>query len=239
LVSLDDEIADGLGLTAGDEVTVNVLGRDITAKIANTRKINWHNYGINFILVFTPNSLAGAPFSDLATLTFAEGSDPVREMALLRETAQSFPSVTSVRVKDALDAVNAVAGQLALAIRGAASITFLASILVLGGALAAGQHARVHDAAVLKTLGATRARLLKAYIYEYALIGLCTAVFGVGAGAVAAYEIVRRVMELDFVWLWPQAIAAAAIAVAATVILGLLGTYRILGRKPASYLRDL
>ena len=72
MVSLDDEIADGLGLTIGDEVTVNVLGRDITAKIANTRKINWHNYGINFILVFTPNSLAGAPFSDLATLTFAE-----------------------------------------------------------------------------------------------------------------------------------------------------------------------
>lgn len=239
LVSLDDEIADGLGLTTGDEVTVNVLGRDITAKIANTRKINWHNYGINFILVFTPNSLAGAPFSDLATLTFADGSDPVREVALLRETAQSFPSVTSVRVKDALDAVNAVAGQLALAIRGAASVTFLASILVLGGALAAGQHARVHDAAVLKTLGATRARLLKAYIYEYALIGLCTAVFGVAAGGVAAYEIVRRVMELDFIWLWPQAIAAAAIAIAATVILGLLGTYRILGRKPASYLRDL
>jgi putative ABC transport system permease protein len=239
LVSIDDKVADGLGLATGDEVTVNVLGRDITAKIANTRKINWRNYGINFILVFSPNSLAGAPFSDLATLTFPGGSDPAREIALLRETAKSFPSVTSVRVKDVLDAVNVVVGQLALAVRGAASVTFLASILVLGGALAAGQHARVHDAAVLKTLGATRVRLLKAYVYEYALIGLCTAAFGVAAGTVAAYEIVRRVMEMDFVWLWPQAIAAAAVAVAATVFLGLLGTYRILGRKPASYLRDL
>jgi putative ABC transport system permease protein len=239
LVSIDDEVADGLGLAVGDEVTVNVMGRDITAKIANTRKINWRTYGINFILVFSPNSLAGAPFSDLATLTFAGGSDPAREITLLRETARSFPSVTSVRVKDALDAVNAMAGQLALAIRGAASVTFLASILVLGGALAAGQHARVHDAAVLKTLGATRARLLKAYVYEYALIGLCTAVFGVTAGGAAAYEIVCRVIELNFIWLWPQAIAAAVVAVAATVFLGLLGTYRILGRKPASYLRDL
>ncbi|HUZ92254.1 MAG TPA: FtsX-like permease family protein, partial [Methylocella sp.] len=239
LVSIDGEIAEGLGLTIGDEVTVNILGRDITAKIANTRKVNWRSYGINFVLVFSPNSLAGAPFTDLATLTFAGGSDPAREALLLRETARSFPSVTSISVKDALDTVNAVAGQLAFAIRGASSVAFLASILVLGGALAAGQHARIHDAAVLKTLGATRARLLKAYIYEYALIGLCTALFGVAAGGAAAFAIVRRVMDLDFVWLWPQALAAAASAVVITVFLGLLGTFRILGRKPASYLRDL
>jgi putative ABC transport system permease protein len=239
LVSIDAEIADGLGLTIGDEVTVNVLGRDITAKIANTRKVNWRTYGINFVLVFSPNSLAGAPFGDLATLTFAGGSDQAREAPLLRETARSFPSVTTISVKDALDTVNAVAGQFVFAVRGVSSVAFLASILVLGGALAAGQHARIHDAAVLKTLGATRARLLSAYIYEYALIGLCTALFGVAAGGAAAFAIVRRVMDLDFVWLWPQALAAAAAAVVVTVFLGLLGTFRILGRKPASYLRDL
>ena len=239
LVSIDGEIASGLGLAIGDTLTVNVLGRDITAKIANMRKVNWRGLGINFVLIFSPNSLAGAPFSDLATLTYAGGADPAREAALLRETARRFPSVTSLRVKDALDAVNTVAGQLAFAIRGASSVAFLASILVLGGALAAGQQARIHDAAVLKTLGATQASLLQAYIYEYALIGLCTALFGVAAGGAAAFAIVRRVMDLDFVWLWPQALAAAAVAVVVTIVLGLLGTFRILGRKPASYLRDL
>ena len=239
LVSIDGEVADGLGLAIGDEVTVNVLGRDITAKIANTRRVNWRTYGINFVLVFSPNSLAGAPFSDLATLAFADGSDPAREAPLLRETALRFPSVTTISVKDALETVNAVAGQLAFAVRGVSSVAFLASILVLGGALAAGQHSRIHDAAVLKTLGATRGRLLKAYIYEYALIGLCTALFGVAAGGAAAFAIVRRVMDLDFVWLWPQALAAAATAVVVTIFLGLLGTFRILGRIPASYLRDL
>ncbi|MGH6813801.1 MAG: FtsX-like permease family protein, partial [Methylocella sp.] len=91
----------------------------------------------------------------------------------------------------------------------------------------------------LKTLGATRARLIKAYIYEYALIGLCTAPFGVAAGSAAAFAIVGRVMDLEFVWLWPQAVAAAAAAVIVTICLGLLGTFRILGRKPGPYLRDL
>ncbi|MGH6869191.1 MAG: ABC transporter permease, partial [Methylocella sp.] len=239
LVSVESKIAEGLGLAIGDEITVNVLGRDISAKLASTRKVNWRSYGINFVLVFSPNSLAGAPFGELATLTFAKGGDPARESALLRATARSFPSVTSIRVKDALDAVNSVVGQLAFAVRAASSVAFLASILVLGGALAAGQHARTHDAVVLKTLGATRSRLLAAYIYEYGLLGLCTALFGVVAGAAAAFTIVRRVMDLEFVWLWPQAVIAAAAAVIVTICLGLLGTWRVLGRKPGPYLRDL
>ena len=118
-------------------------------------------------------------------------------------------------------------------------MAFLASVLVLGGALAAGQHARAHDAVVLKTLGATRSRLLAAYIYEFALIGLCTALFGVAAGSVVALAIVGRVMDLEFVWLWPRALGAAAGAVIVTICLGLLGTWRVLGRKPGPYLREL
>ncbi|MCI0599059.1 MAG: FtsX-like permease family protein [Beijerinckiaceae bacterium] len=239
LVSLESEIADGLGLAIGDNVTVNVLGRDITAKMASTRKVNWYTFGINFVLVFSPNTFAGAPFNNLATLTFPGGSDAQREITLVRGTSRSFPSVTIVRVKDALDALNNVVGQLAIAVTGASSVAFLASILVLGGALAAGQNARTHDAVVLKTLGATRPRLLAAYIYEYSLIGVCTALFGVAAGSVAAFAIVRGVMDLEFEWFWRQALMAAAAAVLVTLLLGLLGTWRILGRKPAPYLRDL
>jgi putative ABC transport system permease protein len=239
LVSVEAGIAAGLGLAVGDEITVNVLGREVTARIACTRKVDWLTFGINFVLVFSPNSFAGAPYNDLATLTFAGGADSLRETALARATSAAFPALTIIRVKDALDAVNGVVGELAIAVRAASSVAFLASILVLGGALAAGQNARIHDAAVLKTLGATRSRLLAAYIYEFTLIGAATALFGVAAGAAAAYAIVRRVMELEFAWLWPQALAAAAIAVVLTILLGLLGTWRILGRKPGPYLRDL
>src|SRR2546430_419223 len=127
LVSVESEIAEGLGLAIGDEITVNVLGRDITAKLASTRKVIWRSYGINFVLVFSPNSLAGAPFGELATLTFAKGGDPARESALLRATARSFPSVASIRVKDAVDAVNTVFGHAALPVKAASARAFLAS----------------------------------------------------------------------------------------------------------------
>ncbi len=238
LVSLESDIAAGLGLAIGDTITVNVFGRPITATIANTRKVDWRGFGINFVLVFSPNTFAGAPYSDLATVTFPKG-DGARELTLLREVAQAFPSITSIRVKDALDAIATVVAQLATAIRGAASVALVASVLVLAGAIAAGQQARLYDAVVLKTLGATRARLLAAFVLEYGIIGFCAAVFGVLAGSAAAYGVVAKVMKLEFVFLWPQAIVAALVALAVTVLLGLAGTWRILGRKPAPYLRSL
>jgi putative ABC transport system permease protein len=239
LVSLEADIAGGLGLNLGDTISVNVFGRTITATVANTRKVDWRKFGINFVLVFSPNTFAGAPYSDLATVTYPKGGDTARELTLLREVALAFPSVTSIRVKDALDAVAGVVAQLATAIRGAASVALVASVLVLAGALAAGQQARLYDAVVLKTLGATRARLLAAFLLEYGIIGFCTAVFGVLAGSAAAYGVVAKVMRLEFVFLWPQAIGAAIVALVVTVLLGLIGTWRILGRKPAPYLRTL
>lgn len=239
LVSLEQDVADGLGLKIGDTIGVNVLGREVTARIANLRKVDWRKFGINFVLVYSPNTFRGAPYSDLATVTYPKGGGDARELGLLREVAQAYPSVTSVRVKDALDAVAGVVAQLATAIRGAASIALVASVLVLAGALAAGQEARLYDAVVLKTLGATRTRLLGAFLLEYGLIGLATAVFGLLAGIGAAYGVVVEVMSLDFVWQWPQALAAAFGALVLTVGLGLVGTWRVLGRKPAPYLRTL
>lgn len=239
LVSLEADIADGLGLKIGDQITVNVFGREVTATIANMRKVDWRKFGVNFVLVYSPNTFAGAPYSDLATVTFAKAATATRELGLLRDVAKAYPAITTIRVKDALDAVSGVVSQLATAIRGAASVALVASVLVLAGALAAGQEARLYDAVVLKTLGATRGRLLAAFLLEYGLIGLATAIFGVLAGTAAAYGIVAKVMTLDFVLLWPQALAAALGALAVTILLGLLGTWRILGKKPAPYLRNL
>jgi len=239
LVSFDGKIAEGLGLKLGDEITVNVLGRNVTATIANLREVEWRSLGINFVMVFSPNTFAGAPHTHLATVTFPNGSDAATDARILRSSAQAYPMVSSVRVKDALEAVNDVVSQLVMAIRGASSIALLASLLVLAGALAAGHRARLYDAVVLKTLGATRSRLLTAYALEYGLLGLATAVFGLLAGGIASYFIITRLMNLSFSLDLSGALVASALAVLVTVGLGLLGTWRILSQKPAQYLRNL
>jgi putative ABC transport system permease protein len=239
LVSLENRTAQDLGLKLGDSIVVNVLGRGVTARIANLRAVDWETLGINFVLVFTPNTFAGAPHTDIATLAFADGGSTAEETNLIKAVADAFPTVTAVRVKDALDAVDAMLTDLMLGLRGASSITLVAAALVLGGALAASQHDRIYDAVMLKTLGATRARLTAAYALEYLLIGLATAVFGVAAGSIAARLVLTRMMELPFVWLPGLAASAALAALLVTVLLGLAGTVSALGRKPAEVLRNL
>lgn len=239
LVSVDQEIAKGLGLSVGDTVTMNVLGRTLTVKIANLRRIDWRRIGIGFVMVFSPSTFAGAPHSELMTLTLPKGAPADIEPRILREAARLYPAVTSVRVKDAIDAVNAVVSQLLFAIRAASSIALAASLLVLAGALAAGHRARLYDAVVLKTLGATRPWLLGAYLVEYGVLGLLTALFGMVTGSALGGFIVSRVMNLDFVPDIGAAALSATIAVVIAVCLGLAGTWRILGQKPAPYLRTL
>jgi putative ABC transport system permease protein len=239
LVSFEKRAADGLGLKAGDKVSVNVLGRTIEATIANLRTVEWESLGINFVMLFSPNTFRGAPHTILATLTFPDGGDQKAEVELQRLVANEFPAVTTVRVKEALQTINALVADIAVAVRGASSVTLIASILVLAGALAAGHHNRVYDAVILKTLGATRMRLLFAYGAEYAILGLATAIFATAAGAVAAWFVVENVMNFRFQFEPAAAGLAALTAVVLTVALGLIGTWRALGQKPAPVLRNL
>src|SRR5512139_530557 len=239
LVSFEKRIADGLGLKLGDPVTVNVLGRNITATIANMRLVDWESLGINFVMVFSPNSFVGAPHSHLATLTYPGGGTSSQEATTIRAVAEAFPMVTAVRVKEALEAIGSIVANLVLAIRGASAVTLIAAALVLGGALAAGHRHRVYDAVILKTLGATRRHLISSYSIEYLLIGSATALFGVVSGSLVAWLIVVQLMHLPFTWLGGPALVAAIVAIVVTVVLGLAGTYVALGQKPGPVLRNL
>jgi putative ABC transport system permease protein len=239
LLSFEKKLAEGLGLKIGDDVTVNVLGRNITAKVANLRAVDWETLGINFVLVFSPGAFAGAPVTDIATITYPGGGTPAEEAALLKAVGTQFPAVTAVPVKDALDAVGQIVTNLVLAIRVASGITLVAAVLVLGGALAAGHRHRVYDAVILKTLGATRRQLITAYALEYLLLGFATVLFGVAAGSIAAWRVVADIMTLHFAWEGGPAVAASLTALAITLAFGLIGTFAALGRKPAAVLRNL
>ena len=238
LVSLEKKIAEGLGLKIGDTITVNVLGRDITATISNLRSVDWQTLGINFVLVYSPNAFAGAPHTGIATLTEDKAS-AATDARVIKAVAGEFPMVTSVRVREALESVGAIVSNLVLAIRGASVVTLLSAIFVLGGAQAAGHRHRVYDAVILKTLGATRGKLLGAYAIEYVLIGLATALFGIAAGSVAAWLIVTRLMTLSFNWQAGSAAWVVGATLTITVTFGLAGTLLALNKKPAAVLRDL
>jgi putative ABC transport system permease protein len=238
LVSFSAEEAGELGLKLGDSVTVNVLGRNITAKIASFRNVQWESLSINFVMVFSPNTFRGAPHAWLATLTDPSAS-AAKEAEILRTVTDTYPTITSVRVKDAIDLVDQLVGQLATAIRAAAAVALVASVLVLAGALAAGNRARTHDAVVLKTLGGTRSMLMRAFSYEYMILGAATALFALLAGGVAAWFVVARIMRMPSTFLPDVALLTLVVSLVLTVGIGLIGTWRILGQKAAPVLREL
>jgi putative ABC transport system permease protein len=239
LVSVDAEVAKGLGIGLGDTITVTVLGRDIEARIANLREVKWLPLAPNFALLYSPGTFRGAPHIHLAMLTLPKDGTPEDEAAFLRAASAAYPTVTAIRVKEAIDRVDELLGQIVWAILAASSITLITAVLVLAGALAAAQHQRLYDAVVLKTLGATRRRLVAAFGLEYLLLGLATAIFGILAGSLAAWFALTQIMRSSFVLLPDVALATTAFAVAITVGFGLAGTWRVLGAKVAPVLRNL
>lgn len=237
LVSMEQGVADGLGLKLGDEIAVNVLGRKISARIANLRKVDWRSFNINFVMVFSPKTFFGAPFPRLMTLSSPKTSDPAREGALLAAAAQKFPDVAAVSLRETLETVNGLLDKLTMAIRAAAGLVVATSILVLGGAIAASQRRRLYENTVLKVLGATRGRLAAALALEFLLLGATAGVFGLIAGQSAAWLIGRAVLDLDIGFSAASAgVVGAAIGFA--LLLGLGNALRGLGLPPARVLRE-
>lgn len=238
LVSFEVESARALGLKIGDEVTVNVLGRNVSAKIANFRTVRWNSFGINFVMIFSPNTLASAPYNVLATLTWSAPHDEKAEAEIVRTVTAQYPSVTSVRVRDALETFNSLMGKVFAAIQVAGGLTLFSGVLVLAGALATARSRRIYEAVILKTLGATRWRIVAAHLTEHLILGLVTAVLASGAGAVVAYVILTQLMELSFHPSLFALLQAAFLATIFMVAFGLFGTLRVLGAKASPYLRS-
>ena len=234
LVSLDAEVGIALGLTPGDTMEINLLGRAIEVTIANLRTIDWTDLTINFVMIFSPGLMESAPQTHLATVKTAPGTEDALEAAV----TDRFANVSSVRVRDALDAFSVLIARIATAVRVTAAVALVAGILVLAGAVAAGHRRRVYDAVVLKVLGATRPMVGRAFLIEYGLLGLVTAAIAAIIGSLAAWLVMTEVMEMSFTIL-PLAVSGTALsAVAVTILFGLAGTWQALSQKAAPLLRN-
>jgi putative ABC transport system permease protein len=234
LVSFDEALARGMGLKVGDTLTVNLLGREITATIANLRSIDWERLGINFALVFAPGTLENAPQTRLAAVYLPQNE----EEGLVRAVTERFPNISAIHVREALAAVDRIIGMIGNAIRLTALVTVGAGALVLGGAVAAGHRRRVYDAVVLKVLGATRGMITRAFLIENGITGLLAALVAGVLGTIAAFFLVTRLMKIDWVFLPGPLAWTVGLAALLTAALGFAGTWRALGAKPAAYLRN-
>jgi putative ABC transport system permease protein len=238
LVSFEADLASKLGLKIGDKVTVNVLGRNVTATISNLREVKWESLAINFVMLFSPNTLAGAPHNLLVTIALPNDTSLATEGAVIRELGQVYPSITAIRVKDVLETFNGVFAKVMTAVRVAGSVTLLAGALVLAGALATAQRRRILEAVILKTLGATRRRIMTAHFLEYALLSGVTALFAVGLGTLAAAIVVTQLMHIAFTFSVAAVALALGLSMGLVFLFGGAGTWAVLRAPAVPYLRS-
>ena len=228
------EEAQEIGIGLGDTVTVTVLGRQITATIAALREVDFSNAGIGFIMTLSPDALQGAPHTHIATV-YAPAE---AEGRILRDVAALGSNITAIRVRDAIDQVASALSGIAAATSWGAAATLLTGFMVLIGAAASGEGARRFEAAVLKTLGASRARILTSFMLRAAILGAAAGLVAVAAGGLAGWAVTHFVMETDFAFHLASALAIVAGGALATLLAGLAFALRPLAERPAKTLRN-
>ncbi len=232
-ISFAAEEAQEMGLALGDRITVNVLGREITANLTSFREVDFSNAGMGFVMSMDPAALAGAPHTWISTIYADEAS----EAAILRDLATAYPNITAIRVRDAIDRVSEVLRGIAAAITYGAMATLLTGVIVLIGAAAAGERSRTYEAAVLKTLGATRGAVLANFSWRAAILGLAAGLVAIVAGGLAGWAVSHFVMETDFRFEPLSALAIVSGGVILSMLAGLYFSLRSLNVRPARVLR--
>ncbi len=232
-VSFATEEALELGIKLGDTITIDVLGRPITATVTSFREVDFSTAGIGFILSMNPASIQAAPHTHIATV-YAEAE---AEPDILRETADTYPNITAIRVKDAIDRVTDVLGGIAAAVTYGASATLVTGLIVLIGTAAAGERARTYEAAILKTIGGTRRSILANFALRSAILGLAAGVVAIFAGGFGGWAVSRFVMDTEFYFEPVSAIAIVMGGILATLLAGLAFAWRPLAARPAQVLR--
>ena len=233
LVSITADIAKGFGVVVGDTLTVNVLGRKVKARISSLREVDWSTLNLNFAILFSPGVLENAPQTYIATVQVPQEHE---EAAFSAITAK-FPNVSVLSTREMLKNVSRVLDRIGLAFRSMAAIALFTGFLVLAGAVSADQHRRIHDAVVFKVCGATRLNILGAFAAEFLLLGLVAGIISAVIGSLAAMGILRGLMKMTFTLHPGTIITTIMTGIVLTLLLGLLGTWKALGQKPASYLR--
>ena len=233
-VSVDDEAAKYFGIGVGATLTFDVQGVPIEAQVMNLRKIDWQSLSANFFMVLSPGALDGAPAVYLATARVPADV----ETRLQDRVVATFPNVTAIPLRSVLERVSEVLAQISFAVRFMAAFSIAAGLVVMAGALAATRYQRLYESVILKTLGATRWAIARAFAVEYACLGAVAGLGGTALAAVLAWVVLRFVLDTPWALEPETLILGVALSTLVSLVIGLLATVRLLGRKPLSVLRQ-
>lgn len=235
-ISVEQDLAQELGVGIGDRITWDVQGVKIETQIASLRRVTWARFEPNFFVVFEPGALESAPQSFVVLTRVA---DRTLRAETQRDLVLRYPNVAALDLTLVQETLDSVLGSVSLAIRFMALFSIVSGLLVLVGAIATTRFQRMRESVLLKTLGASRRQIIGITVTEYSALGALAGLTGVLLAGVAGWALMRFFFDVPFhlpgLPLGGLAVAAGLI----TTIVGLANSWHVLGSTPLAVIREM
>lgn len=231
--SVEQGIAETLGIPLGAELTFEVAGQEIRGKVESLRSVQWDSFNVNFFVIGTPGLMAGQPASYITSFYL-----PPQQRPLLYKLIQRYPSITALDVSALMQQVRAIMDRGVMAVESVFLFTLAAGVIVLVAGIQASRELRIQEAAILRTLGVSRRRLAISMMLEFALLGGLAGLISAGLASVISYTLATAVFELPWQfdpWMWVVALLGGALGVG---LAGTLASWRLFNTPPVAVLRQ-
>ena len=216
----------------GDDLDFDIAGESVSARVTSIRNVAWDSFKPNFFMVFSPDTLRGYPATHIASLHVAE-----HQRGDLLDLMREFPGVTAIDLEAVLGQVRDVMDKAALAVQAVFVFTLLAGLTVLWAAVQATRDERRYESAMLRTLGATRRRVLSGVAAEFLAIGLLSGVLAASGASLAGFLVAENLFDLEYRFnpvLWT---AGPVLGMLFVGVSGLVATWRVITHSPVSVIR--
>jgi putative ABC transport system permease protein len=233
-MSLEDGIAESLGVKLGDRLTFDIAGSKVSANVTSLRKVDWDSFRVNFFALFPPGALEAMPATYIAAFRAPEANT-----TWLPALLQKNPNILAIDIADIVRQVQAIVESVSRAVEFVFLFTLAGGLLVLQAAIAATQDERKFDAAILRTLGASQRQLVSAQIAEFLLLGALAGLVAAAGATGVGWALADRVFKFPFEWspmVWVYGVVGGALAVTLAGWLGTRGTAR---QPPLAVIRQL
>ena len=233
-MSLEEGIADTLGVKLGDALTFDIAGSRVTATVTSLRKVDWDSFRVNFFALFPPGPLDAMPATYIAAFRA-----PDAKGSWLPALVQKHPNILAIDIGEIVRQVQGIMDQVSRAVEFVFLFTLAGGLLVLQAAIAATQDERRFDAAILRTLGASQRQLRSAQIAEFLLLGALAGVVAAAGAIATGWALAEHVFKIPFE-ANPLVVVYGVLGGAAAVTLaGWIGTRATTRLPPLAVIRQL
>ncbi len=233
-VSLGTTFAEALELKLGDEIVFNVQGTRVVTFVGSLREIEFRNLSTRFFIVFPNGVLEQAPqFQVLVTKT----PDNVTMTNYRSAVVKSFPNVSVIDLTTILQSVNDILKKVSFIIQFMAIFSLLTGLIVLISSLTLSKYQRLKESILLRTIGASRAQIIKINAIEYTFLGVLSAATGIGIALIASFILTKVQLKLDFDISWWIIISIGLGLILITIIIGMFNSRDVVSNPPLEVLR--